>query len=333
MITSRAITSESEWLEWRRQDVTASDVAALFGLHPYKTLLELWAEKSGVDLGREKETAAMRRGRILEPSVAAAVAIERPKWTLTPSRVYLREQVSRIGATPDFDIYDQRRFVGRGILQAKTVSPSVFDEQWTAESPPFWIVLQAQTELMLRPDADFGAVAALIIDPWRFDVAIYEMEPHPEAHDRIRAAVVKFWQAVDAGAQPPADFNRDGDLLAALYPRERIERPDVNMDGNGRIAVLLRERRRLIAGKRETARWLGAINTELKAMLRDAESAYGRDWRVTWKTQKRTPRYDVGGVSRVLRITDHTGKTETVDNGNEDQDRGSNGRDARDVGF
>jgi hypothetical protein len=159
----------------------------------------------------------------------------------------------------------------------------------------------------------------LIIDPWRFDVAIYETLPHAPAHERVRAAVAEFWQAVDAGTQPDADFTRDGDLLAALYPRERVERPDVDMSGDARIAELLRARRPLVAAKRDIARRLGAINTELKAKLRDAESAYGRDWRVTWKTQDRKPRFDAGGASRTLRITDHTGKTEAIENGEGNQ--------------
>jgi putative phage-type endonuclease len=223
VITSRAITSEAEWLAWRRQDVTASDVAALFGLHPYKTRLELWAEKSGVDLGK-RETAVMRRGRIMEPAVAEAVRIERPSWELSPCRTYTRDDVIRIGATPDFDVVELRirRKIGSvyrsGLLQAKTVSPSVFAEQWSAESPPFWVVLQAQTELMLHPAAEFCAIAALIIDPWRFDVAIYETEPHKDSHAGIVRAVVDFWKAVDAGVQPAADF-RDA---TATFSRRSI---------------------------------------------------------------------------------------------------------------
>ena len=42
-----AITSEAEWLEWRRNDVTASVVGALFGLHPYETVFGLYARATG----------------------------------------------------------------------------------------------------------------------------------------------------------------------------------------------------------------------------------------------------------------------------------------------
>lgn len=61
---------DDDWLEWRRQGVTATDAAILLGLSPYKTIWRAWAEKSGyareVDLslnplvrhGRENESLA-----------------------------------------------------------------------------------------------------------------------------------------------------------------------------------------------------------------------------------------------------------------------------------
>ena len=36
------------WLEWRARGVSASDVAILLGLSPYKTPWRLWAEKTGL---------------------------------------------------------------------------------------------------------------------------------------------------------------------------------------------------------------------------------------------------------------------------------------------
>lgn len=38
---------EEDWLEWRRQGVTATDVTILLNLSPYKTPWRLWAEKTG----------------------------------------------------------------------------------------------------------------------------------------------------------------------------------------------------------------------------------------------------------------------------------------------
>ncbi|MDV5469038.1 YqaJ viral recombinase family protein [Klebsiella pneumoniae] len=63
---------EEDWLDWRRQGVTATDAAILLNRSPYKTRWRLWAEKTGyareVDLslnplvrrGIESEDAARR---------------------------------------------------------------------------------------------------------------------------------------------------------------------------------------------------------------------------------------------------------------------------------
>lgn len=76
--------SGEDWLEWRKQGVTASDAAILLGLSPYKTYWRLWAEKVGyareVDLsnnplvrqGIENEDKArvafeLKHGEILLP--------------------------------------------------------------------------------------------------------------------------------------------------------------------------------------------------------------------------------------------------------------------------
>jgi len=37
-----------EWLQWRKTGVTASEIAAILGLSPYKTAWQVWAEKTGL---------------------------------------------------------------------------------------------------------------------------------------------------------------------------------------------------------------------------------------------------------------------------------------------
>ena len=119
MIERRVINSESEWLEWRRQDITASTVAALFNRHPYTTPLKLYLEKRGVEFTAPRSRDAARPR--LEPAVAKAVGEKRPDWKLEPAGVYLRDPDLRLGATPDFFIHGDAR--GLGVLQTKNMRP------------------------------------------------------------------------------------------------------------------------------------------------------------------------------------------------------------------
>ena len=77
MIERKTFTSRDEWLEWRKQDVTASSIGALFNCHPYTTALRLYAEKRGTDFLVE-DNKAMRRGRWLEPAVAGDLGWPEP---------------------------------------------------------------------------------------------------------------------------------------------------------------------------------------------------------------------------------------------------------------
>jgi len=83
------ITGTGEWLDRRRQDVTASRLAALFDLHPYVSrpqLADIMRATTTTGTGSVPDSPAMRRGRILEPAVAAALTEERPELKLTRSR-------------------------------------------------------------------------------------------------------------------------------------------------------------------------------------------------------------------------------------------------------
>lgn len=317
-IDSRPIADEREWREWRRRNVNASEVAALFGLHPYKTSLELWGEKSGLAFHDARETAQLRRGRIMEPSVPAAVHEERPGWIIKPSRTYWEDPRARIGATPDFRVWHPTRR-GVGILQAKTVAPQVFKREWTAENPPFWIVLQLQTELMLT-GATWGVVAALLIDPWRFDVAIYEIEAHAGAHKRIRQAVQDFWQAVDSRQQPRADFERDSALLSAMYP---VEQPGAELDlrHDNRMPELVSRWRELTAAGNAAEAELDTVKAEIKERMGSAAAANGNGWRITWKTQHWKEQFRPARSGRVLRVTDKQGNLQDGATSSESDDK------------
>jgi predicted phage-related endonuclease len=303
MIERRAITSREEWLQWRREDVTASTVGALFGAHPYCTALRIYAEKRGTEFVNE-DNKILRRGRWLEPAVAKAVEEMRPEWKLIPPMEYLRDPVLRIGATPDFYIEGDPR--GRGVLQAKSVAQSVYARDWdNGNEVPLWIILQAQTEMM-QADAAFGAVAALLVDAYNMDVCIHELPRHAAAEDKIKRAVAKFWDDVANAREPEPDFERDADVIKALWRAER--RPDdvIDLSGNNRIPALLAERaeqqERIKAAKARCE----SIEAEIKFHMKDAAVAVGVEgWRVTYKTSHFKEYTVRERDSRVLRVYDH----------------------------
>ncbi len=74
-----------EWLDWRSEGITASDIPVILGLSPYKTRYQLWAEKTGrfnsPDISANPN---VKRGNRLE-DIARQVAEGRHGQLLVPS--------------------------------------------------------------------------------------------------------------------------------------------------------------------------------------------------------------------------------------------------------
>ena len=76
----------SQWLELRKQYVTATDSAVILGLSPYKTQYKLWRQKMDLDTP-DVETERMREGTRLEP-LAREWIEKRMSKTFTPKVVF-----------------------------------------------------------------------------------------------------------------------------------------------------------------------------------------------------------------------------------------------------
>lgn len=282
---SRAIPDEDTWHEWRNENVGASEVAALFDQHPYLTHQELWARKSlRVDM-LPKESAIMRRGRVFEPSVAAAVEIDgeqnkRP-WKLRKNNNYF--SFAGMGATPDYFIDNDDR--GLGVLQCKTAGAKAFDRNYSDDAPPAWIIYQTLQESMLT-GAAFGIVAVLRHSEWgNADLALYDIPRDGEAEEKIAAGVVEFWRRVESGERPPAG-PRDSGLLNKIFPEE-VAGKQLFWDGDNLVRDLLERRANLMQGRKEFEQRIEAIDSELKDKMTDAETAYCGEWRIRWRVQHR----------------------------------------------
>jgi len=297
MTTERIpIKSRGQWLTLREQDVTASDVAALFGLHPFRTLLQVYMTKSGSGEGDQGDNAAMRRGRILEPGVAVAVEEERTDWRLVKPGEYLRDPVARIGATPDYYLRGDER--GIGILECKTAAPDVFERDWASGAPQGY-VLQCLTQMMLA-GAPFGIIACLV-DNRAKDLFLYDVPRHTKAETLIRHKVAQFWTAVSQGKMPSPDYSRDADAIRALFPKDNGKSLDLSADN--RLPMLLDDRERVKATLDGAKEQLEAIDAEIKHKLGDHAEAHLAGWKLTNKLQKRKG-YTVAETEfRVLRVT------------------------------
>jgi predicted phage-related endonuclease len=290
------ITTREDWLKRRRANINGSEIGALFGFSPFMTPYALYADKAGLVDSEQAENGAMRRGRILEPAVAAAVDIERPDWQICKSHDYLWSPEFRIGCTPDFLIEHLER--GPGVLQAKSVAQPKFEEDWQ-DGPPQWIVLQTLQEMMLS-NVSWGAIGVLVTGTWSIDCKVYEFERHEGAETRIKTAAKEFWANVEKGKAPDPNWYRDDDIIKSMFPRDNGETVDLSTDN--RLPVLLEEFESLNAMGKHAADKLKAVKTEIAAKIGEASAARLPGWQITNKLQHRKG-YTVQDTEfRVLRV-------------------------------
>src|SRR5262245_5811983 len=301
-IERRPITSRAEWVGWRKSFVTASQVPALFGVHPYLSALRLYLEKSGVEF-EDKDSPVMRRGRLLEPAVGLAVAEARPGWRLEAPGAFFCDLEARVAATPDFLILGDAR--GLGVLQTKTAAPSIYAKEWgNGADVPFWVTLQCLTEMMLT-SATFGAIAVMRVDPYDLACSVHELQRHPASEAKIAAAVIRFWDDVRHGRGPGPGYGRDAALIKILAPRESSPDKTIDLAGNNELPGLLAERELLRAEMKAADERCKAIEAQIKFTMRDAAVANGMDgWRITWKTESVKGYTVPAREQRVLRIYD-----------------------------
>jgi putative phage-type endonuclease len=296
MIERIDIKNRGQWLALRHQDITASEIAVLFGTHPYRTLLQTYMSKTPRGGGDEGDNPSMRRGRILEPGAAVAVGEIQPDWRLEKANCYVRDTVAKIGATPDYFIHGDPR--GAGILECKTAAPEIFDSQWAVGAPQYCI-LQCLTQMMLT-DAAFGVIACLV-DNRAKDIFTYDVARHPKAEELIRRKAAQFWSTVAVGQIPQPDYRRDAEAIAAMFPKDNGD--VINLDGDNRLPQLLDEREMLRATMSANKEQLEAIEAEIKHKIGDNTEAYLPGWRITNKLQNRKEYTVAATAFRVLRVT------------------------------
>lgn len=295
-VNRRTITYRVDWLDWRKKNINGSEVGALFGCSPYVTPYALYAEKAGLADISAPDSDVLKRGRILEPAIAAAVSEERPGWKVSRSLEYLWCPETRLGCTPDFDVHCPER--GLGVMQGKTVAKPVFDAEWQ-DGPPLWIILQAHQEMMLS-GVTWGAIAALVTSTYSIECRIWEFERHEGTEKKIIAAAAQFWADIAAGRQPKPDYALDEEIIRLVYARDNGA--TVDLTGDNRMTELLERYEALSAIGKSTEAELKTVKAEIADKLGDAATARLPGWEVTHKTQERAGYVVKPTTFRVLRV-------------------------------
>lgn len=283
---------DAYWHLLRKHDTTASVAGALIGEHEFTTPYKMFAEKSGKLAPEDlSNNDAVLRGEILEDAAVKWLRKKRPGWTIQHNsgadRIYYRDPVARLGATPDILVFDPER--GNGVIQVKSVAAMTFKNKWCADGapvPPLWIAIQAIVEASLT-GAKWAAVAPFWIDDFgRMDMPLIDIPLNAGIMDRLREASIDFWKRIERDDPPPADYVKDQSTLLSLYGAD--DGSTIDLTGWNQGPELAAEDDRLAKEIKERKDRRDAIKAEVLDKIGAAAVAMidGRVF-VTAKTTKR----------------------------------------------
>jgi len=289
MIERIPIESREQWLALRAGNIGASEVSALLGVNPFLTIFELWARKSGLVTADIADNPAMRRGRLMEPIALQMLAEDRPDWTVEPNPipggVYYQDAEMRLAATPDAFVTSPSR--GRGLAQVKSIAPSTFKREWQldgdAPEVPLGYAVQTICEAHLS-GAEWACVVALVVDHG-IRIEVIDVPLHSALIARIKAAAADFWEMVDEGLEPPADYGRDAAVIEQLFAKpEEIE---IDLTAENKLPELVAEYVTLGKSIGELTEQRKARRAEILHRLGNASAARIATGRITAKSIKR----------------------------------------------
>ncbi|NEV64136.1 YqaJ viral recombinase family protein [Thiorhodococcus minor] len=263
--------------EARRRGIGGSDVAAIAGLSPWRSALDVYYDKT--EGSPQEENDAMHWGSILEEPVAAEYArvtghkIRRVNSVLEhPEHPFMLASLDRrIVAHPD----------GPGVLEIKTTLRRTDDwgEPGTDAVPDYY-ALQVHQYLTITGHT-WADLAVLFLAERRFE--IYRLGADPEISAWLIALERRFWtEHVEPRIPPEPQSLSD---LARRYPKDSGGR--IVADGELLAAhANLQQVREEIKGLESRK---DALEVQLKQAMAEASELVGADGKpiATWKTQAR----------------------------------------------
>lgn len=271
----------------RTKFIGGSDIAAILGVSPWRTIVDLWADKIEPPTG-ETRKRVFRRGERWESVVAEMLTLSLREQgheveIVGRNRRFIDAERSMFAAEIDYEL----RLDGESDVtnvEIKTVHPFKSHEWGESGSDelPIWYTAQAMWGLGVAPDQRKRCIVAPLFGA--DELRTFEVARDDETIAALRARALSFWTDHVLARVPPEpvvveDLNR-------LFPKCRVG-PALLADTNLEELVLrLRAIRAEIKARESEGE---QIEFQVKRAMADcAELLIDGKVAVTWKNRART---------------------------------------------
>ncbi|MCI3922667.1 YqaJ viral recombinase family protein [Paenibacillus sp. TRM 82003] len=270
--------SYDQWLQYRRNGIGGSDIAAICGLSKWKTPVHVYLEKLG-EAPEDQMSEAAEWGNRLEPLIANKFASEHPDWAITEKKVIYCHPEHR-WATGNLDRMIICPNRGRGILEIKTASEYLRHE-WDDGNIPDYYFVQLQWYLYVT-GLDWGYFATLIGGNKYRE---YEVVRDDELINQLLRLASDFWHHFVLVGQCPAMDGSEAStkLLNRLYPKA-TNLTVIPLEETAIIEAYFDHKQQLKALEQT----ITEVENRLKTILGDHEVGVSGEFKVKWENRSRT---------------------------------------------
>lgn len=276
-----------------------SDIAAILGISPFKTPLELWFELVGRTMSENRDLLPLRFGQHNESFIAkeyerqtGLLTHTHPNTIFHPNHDFMFGHIDRFVSTGNESNFSWKPGVpGARILECKTAS--VFNRhEWgetgSAEVPAYYL-LQCVWYMAIA-DCEDADLAALIGNN---DFRIFHLKRDLELESMVIDHAQKFWTEHVLSKSPPSASNiTDASLL---YPKES---KDSELEATHEILQTLKEYTDKAAQIKSITNDCDRLKAEILCYMGEAEKLTKSGKTIaTWKCTKSSSKLDAKALS------------------------------------
>lgn len=209
MVTIKTFPSRKEWLEARGDRIGGSEAAAIVGMNPYMSNVDLWEIKT-----RQKEAADISDNPLVvyganaERHLRELFKLDFPEYKVEyqENNMMLNDRYPFAHASLDGWLYDKDGRLGILEFKTSTISSAAQSAKWKGRVPDnYYIQL---LHYLIVTEAEYSVLVAQLKYDYgeKYKITKYYKMERSEAQNDIlylTAAESDFWKYVQKGKCPP----------------------------------------------------------------------------------------------------------------------------------
>jgi len=207
--------NREKWVEERGRGIGSSDVAAVLGVSPFKSNVNLWDEKMGL---KEPEDISdldyVRSGTESEAPLRILFGVDYPQYEIDykENRILINSKYNFIRCSPD-SLLIEKETGRKGFLEIKRaeIRNSAQFDQWKNGRIPEHYYTQTLQYFLVDEEIEFGYLRVYLIRYLRDGVVVREIRDYLIANSRkekqadldyLFAKELEFWNCIQNGTRP-----------------------------------------------------------------------------------------------------------------------------------